>query len=365
MNDLRSLDIEADIRRASTLPGWAYTDPAVLEACRERVFTPSWQFVADTDRVREPGHVLPFTLLEGLLDESLLLTRDRDDRLHCLSNVCTHRANLVCEHEGVEAGLRCRYHGRRFGLDGAFASMPEFEQAQNFPAPADSLPRIPFGTWEKFLFASLAPAAPLEAFIAPLQARCGGLPFAAARFDATRSRDYLVKANWALYVENYLEGFHIPYVHASLAGVLDYGEYTTELFERSILQVGIARGAEDAIDLPASSPDRGRRIAAYYWWLYPNTMFNVYPWGVSINVVRPLAEALTKVSFLAYVWDASRIDQGAGAGLDRVEREDEVIVETVQRGLRSRAYTRGRYSPVREGGVHQFHRMLAAALAGA
>ncbi len=106
-------------------------------------------------------------------------------------------------------------------------------------------------------------------------------------------------------------------------------------------------------------------MAAYYWWLYPNTMFNVYPWGVSINVVRPLGVALTKVSFLSYVWDASRIDRGAGAALDRVEREDEVIVESVQRGLRSRLYTRGRYSPTREACVHHFHTLLAAALDGA
>jgi len=365
MPDFASLQIDPDIRRASTLPGWVYTDAAVFDACRERVFAPSWQWVADTDRLREPGHVLPFTLLEGVLDEPLLLTRDRADVLHCLSNVCTHRANLVCEHEGTETGLRCRNHGRRFGLDGAFAFMPEFEQAEGFPSPADSLPHVPFGAWRKFVFASLAPERPLEQLVAPLAQRCAGLPFERARFDAARSRDYLVKANWALYVENYLEGFHIPYVHAGLAGVLDYGEYVTELHERSNLQLGIAQGAEDAFELPAGSPDAGRRVAAYYWWLWPNTMVNVYPWGVSLNVVRPLAPALTKVSFLTYVWDESRIDRGAGAALDRVEREDEVIVETVQRGLHSRAYGRGRYSPTREQGVHHFHRMLAAALHGA
>ena len=125
-----------------------------------------------------------------------------------------------------------------------------------------------------------------------------------------------------------------------------------------------AQGADDAIDLAKTSPDHGRRVAAYYWWLYPNTMFNVYPWGVSINVVRPLGVALTRVSFLTYVWDAARLDQGAGAGLDRVEREDEVIVEAVQRGLKSPLYSHGRYSPAREGGVHHFHRMMAATLRG-
>jgi choline monooxygenase len=355
-------DIDEDIRRASTLPGWVYSDPAAFERMRECVFTGSWQLVADRDRLRVPGQVLPFTFLEGLIGEPLLFTRDRDDSLHCLSNACTHRGNLVAEGEGVESFLRCRYHGRRFRLDGRFLSMPEFENAAGFPSEADHLPRVPFGAWGKFLFASLAPAAPLEDLVRAMDQRCGWMPHAGAVFDPARSRDYLVRAHWALYVDNYLEGFHIPYVHAGLSEALDYGSYRTELFPWSSLQLGVASGAEDVFDPPPDTPDHDRRIAAYYFWLFPNTMFNFYPWGVSINVVRPLAVDLTKISYLSYVWDASRLNRGAGAALDRVEREDEVIVESVQRGVRSRLYQRGRYSPEREQGVHHFHRMLAAAL---
>ena len=87
-------------------------------------------------------------------------------------------------------------------------------------------------------------------------------------------------------------------------------------------------------------------------------MFNFYPWGLSINIIRPLGIDLTKVSFITYVSDHSRLDKGAGAGLDRVEREDEAIVEMVQRGMQSSFYSRGRYSPKREKGVHHFHRLL-------
>lgn len=355
-------DLHEDVRRASTLPGRAYSDPRVFELARERVFARSWQFVADTDSVRVPGQVHPFTLLEGCLDEPLVFTRDAADNLHCLSNVCTHRGALLCEHAGVEPALRCRYHGRRFDLDGRFRSMPEFEGAEGFPSEADHLSKVAFGRWGKFLFAALDPAFPLSELIAEMDARVGWLPLAEASFDPTRSRDYLVRANWALYCDNYLEGFHIPYVHAALAGALDYGEYRTELFPYANLQLGIASGGEDVFDLPAGHPDAepdGRsRVAAWYFWLFPNTMINVYPWGISVNVVRPLAPDRTKVSFLSYVWDPSRLDRGAGAGLDRVEREDESVVEAVQRGVRSRLYHRGRYSPTRETGVHHFHRLL-------
>ena len=94
-------------------------------------------------------------------------------------------------------------------------------------------------------------------------------------------------------------------------------------------------------------------------------MVNVYPWGLSLNVVRPSGPDRTVVSFLSYVWDASLLGQGAGAGLDAVEMEDEAVIELVQRGVRSRLYRRGRYAPGWESGVHHFHRLLLAALGSA
>ncbi len=360
---MQPLPIDPNIRNAFTINSRFYTDPAIFEQSKESIFARSWQFVGDSEMVKVPGQVHPLTLLESYLNEPLLLTRDTDDSIHCLSNVCTHRGNLVCEHPGVERGLRCRYHGRRFGLDGSFLSMPEFEEAADFPSESDNLPRISFANWNQFLFASLEPAFALTELVREMDVRVGWMPFEEFKFDPSRSRDYLVKANWALYCDNYLEGFHIPFVHNALASALDYGSYRTELFRYSNVQVGVAAGAEDVFDPPRSSPDYGQPIAAYYFWLFPNMMFNIYPWGVSVNVVKPIAVDLTRVSFLTYVGDESRIGAGAGAGIDRVEREDEAVVESVQKGVRSRFYDRGRFSPAREQGVHHFHRLLAESFA--
>jgi choline monooxygenase len=357
-----SFSIDADIRRAATLPARVYRDAALFEHGREAIFRRSWQLVSDLGALKAPGTVLPATFLEGACEEPLLLTRDAADRLSCLSNVCTHRGNLLVTGAGAMTQIRCRYHGRRFALDGRFLSMPEFDEAVDFPRPADDLPRLATATWGPFVFAALDPAVPFEAWIAPLRERLAGLDFATAVLDAGRSRDYLVRAHWALYLDNYLEGFHIPYVHSSLAEVVDYGTYRTELLPHGVLQVGLARGAEDRFALPASSPDAGQAVAAYWFWLWPNTMLNVYPWGISVNVVKPLAVDRTKVTFASHVVDPTRLGMGAGGDLDRVEREDEAIVEEVQRGVRSQLYERGRYSPTRETGVHHFHRMLAAAL---
>lgn len=358
----RLLEVHADITQAATLPSSFYKDPSIFEQTKEKVFARSWQFIGDTDDLKAPGSVKPITVLEGCLDEPIVLTRDFNDSLHAMSNVCTHRGMLVAETGGVERFLRCRYHGRRFGLDGCFHSMPEFEAVQNFPSKADDLPKIAFETWDKLAFVNLNPSVSLETMLAPIKARLGWLPLREFYFDQTRARDYLVRANWALYCDNYLEGFHIPYIHASLNAAIDYSSYTTEQYEWCNLQLGVASSGETVFDLPRSSPDYGQKIAAYYYWVFPNMMLNFYPWGLSINVVRPLGHDRCKVSFIPYVWDASKLESGAGAGLDRVEREDEVVVEAVQRGVRSRFYDTGRFSPVREACVHHFHRLLSAAL---
>jgi len=211
---MKSFTVDPDIRHAETPPGWLYSDPEVFARVKEAIFARSWQLVGDLDRIKAPGSVLPVAFLDGLLPEPLLLTRDDQDRVHCLSNVCTHRANLVVEGEAVLPALRCRYHGRRFGLDGRFLSMPEFDDAVGFPRANEGLPSVETGAWGPFLFAALSPATPFARWIDPLVSRVDGYDATAAVFDAARSRDYLVNANWALYVDNYLEGFHVPFVHA-------------------------------------------------------------------------------------------------------------------------------------------------------
>ncbi len=359
---IRAYLVDPDITVASTLPGAFYADEAAWAGARERVFGRTWQWIGDLGDVAAKESLSPRTLLPGLLDEPLLLARDAGGTLRCLSNVCTHRGNVLVREACAASAIRCGYHSRRFDLAGRMTFMPEFDRAKNFPTPADDLPQVPFASWAGHGFASLDPIAPLDAFLGDLAHRMRSLHVDAYEPAPARSRDYTVRAHWALYVENYLEGFHIPFVHAGLNETVDYGSYATELFRYATLQLARARPGEPAFDNPDGAADASS-IAAYYWWVFPNLMLNFYPWGLSINLVHPEAIDRTRIAFRSYVWDASKLDDGAGGALDRVEAEDEAIVEAVQRGVRSRFYSRGRYSPAREQGVHHFHRLLGEFLA--
>lgn len=353
------LYVDDDITRASTLPSEFYTSRDFFELSKEKIFARAWHLAGSLEDVKTPGQTFPFSLLPGCLDEPLLLTRDNDDQLHCISNVCTHRGNLVCERGGIEKNLRCRYHGRRFELDGKFIAMPEFEGVKDFPSEKDNLASLPFETWGGFVFTSLFPAFTFKEAFGEMMQRVSFLNPENYVFSSHHSKDYLVNANWALYCENYLEGFHIPFVHASLNQVLDYGSYAYELYPYSNLQIGYARAGEEVFSIPGSSPDHQKRIAAYYYWMFPNLMFNFYPWGLSVNIVKPIAVNQTKISFLTYISNQEKFERGVAGMMDRVEREDEAIVENVQRGMRSRLYKNGRYSPTKEKGTHHFHRLIA------
>jgi len=351
--------IDPDIAKAKTMDTDFYTQPQFYEAAKEKIFVPSWQFIGDTDKLKEAGDAVPFTLLENYLDEPLLLTKDNQNEIHCVSNVCTHRGNLVVYEPCRLKQLKCRYHGRLFSLSGKFISMPEFKEVENFPTGDDNLHQLPLFKWGKLLFTNLNSVYSGESFLKEMIHRMEWFPMDELQFRSDLSKDYYVDASWALYCENYLEGFHIPFVHAHLNQVLDFGEYTTEVFRYCNLQSGIAKKGDICFNLPSTSPDYGKEIAAYYFWVFPNMMFNFYPWGLSVNVVEPLDVSKCRVRFFTYVCDETKLEKGAGSGLNTVELEDEEVVQNVQKGIRSRFYKHGRYSVKREQGTHHFHSLIA------
>lgn len=361
---MKHYDINPNIAQSKTISTDFYLNPSVFEASKESIFASTFQYIGCKDELTEAISAIPITLLENYIDEPLVVTKDKEGKIKCLSNVCTHRGNILVSKPCKLRHLTCKYHGRQFDLDGKFRSMPEFKEVENFPTEADHLHQLPVYEFGNLLFTSLNPKFDPELFFGDMKKRMAWYPLEELTFSKERSRSFHVKANWALYCENYLEGFHIPFVHQGLNEVLDFNNYTTEIFSYSNLQIGIAKEGAVSFDLPFNSPDNGKNVGAYYYWMFPNIMFNYYPWGLSLNIVEPISPSETKVSFFTFVLDESKYNLGAGSGLDVVEQEDEEIVENVQVGIRSRFYEFGRYSVTREQGTHHFHSLLAEFING-
>ncbi|MDT7603124.1 MAG: choline monooxygenase, partial [Acidobacteriota bacterium] len=299
-----------------------------------------------------------FTATVG--DEPVIVVRGADATVRALSNVCRHRAGPVASGCGSREVFRCGYHGWSYALDGSLAATPEWGGVEDFDREAHALPQFRVETWGALVFVNLDPnAAPLSGTLEDLPARLAHRDLSRMRFALRK--DWQVECNWKTYVDNYLEGYHIPVVHPALNRELDYAQYRTEtrrLYSIQHSPIRRDRATRLAIDENAGENE------AQFFWLFPNLMLNVYPDNYSTNLIVPLSAERTLTIF---EWYFDSLEQEATqaalrrtvAFSDEIQIEDIHICEAVQRGLRSRTYSQGRYSVRRENGVHHFHGLLA------
>ena len=354
-----NFDINSDIKCAETLPSNFYKSIEAFETVKEKIFLNSWQWIGDKSILNKNNNLFPSTVLPGFINEPILITKTKNNQINFLSNVCTHRGNILVKKECKAKKIICNYHGRKFNNDGKFEFMPEFDKVVDFPKKTDDLINFPSFEWNGLFFIGFNPKFKISSILEKIGKRISFLAIDKIKCDHNLSRDYLINANWALYCDNYLEGFHVPFVHPGLNQVLDYNNYETEIYKYFNLQIGYAKKQDQCFNIPKGHKDYGKKIAAYYYWIFPNLMLNIYPWGISINLVCPIEKSKTKVLFRSYVFDKKKLNSGAGGDLDKVEIEDEEIVLEVQKGIESNFYKTGRFSPTKEKGVHHFHLLIS------
>ena len=353
------INVDKDIKLAETLPAKFYKDKNIFELSKKKIFLRCWHWIGDKSSCKEENIKIPIDILPKFLNEPIILSNSDKNKIKCFSNVCTHRGNILVHEKCSSKKIICNYHGRRFSDEGIFEFMPEFKETINFPRKSDNLHDFPLFIWNNLIFVGLNPSFSIEKIFEKINKRISFLPLENLKLDEKLSKDYSIDANWALYCDNYLEGFHVPFVHKDLNEVLDYNNYDTEIDEYFNLQIGYAKNKEECFQIPKDHKDFGKNIAAYYYWLFPNLMLNFYPWGISINLVCPEEISKTKILFRSYVFDKSKLNLGASGDLDKVEMEDEEIVQSVQKGINSSFYSTGRFSPTKEKGVHHFHSLVS------
>ena len=337
---------------ALALPAPYYTDPRLPALDAAAVFARSWQLAGHAAQLSGVGdHVV--TEVAGL---PLLVVRSDATTIRAFHNVCRHRAGplATCAGRGASA-LRCHYHGWTYGLDGVLRGAPEMGRTPDF-RPADiRLPEVGVQVWQGLVFVAIGAAPPFREFVAGIDARLGSQR-KLADLGFHHRTGYDIACNWKVYVDNYLEGYHVPQIHPGLNRLLDYRSYVTETAAWHSLQFSPLE----------SAPDLYGNGEALYYFLYPNTMLNILPGRLQTNRVVPLGVDRCRVEFDFY--DAP--DAGAAAQArrardlafsDEVQQEDVGMCEQVQRGLASGSYRAGRLNPLRENAVHHFHELLRQA----
>ncbi len=250
--------IDPDISIARTLHSDYYTDNSIFIDSVNNIFRSSWQLVGHKEELKN-NNIIPIKILPN---ESLVLTQD-ESGLYCMSNACTHRGHLVCNKKANSRSMVCRYHGRSFNLNGKLKKAIGFDGVKNFPLDSDNLKNINMNEWKNFLFVSLENKLSISNVLNDMETRLSSFPFNELIYSEELSKTYEINAHWALYCENYLEGFHVPFVHKGLSKEINNETYDTILLDNGVLQY-------------ANSKDEKNNIYGYYYWIFPNIMFNFY-----------------------------------------------------------------------------------------
>ena len=350
--------IDPSLERAFTLPADFYIHPKYLESEKHEIFWRTWQIVGRSAQVAKPGDY--FTTC--LCGEPLLIARDTESKLRAFYNVCRHRAGPPAEGCGSRKVFRCGYHGWTYGLDGRLLNAPEMEGTEDFHHENFRLRSVSVDEWQGQVFVNL------DSDPEPLRPSLRELPEQVAKFQFSEMtlagrREYHMRCNWKVYIDNYLEGYHLPSVHPSLNRELDYNAYTTALFEKHSLQTSPIRGPENESTVERRYKQASGDMTAEYYWIFPNWMLNCYPDNVSLNIVLPTGpETCVAIFEWYFLPEKAAAAEETMRFSDEIQIEDGRICEVVHGNLKSRSYDRGRYSVKQEKCLHHFHRLYAQAL---
>ena len=347
---LQHYDPATPLDEASTIPSSWYIDERIAVLERSTTFARTWQMAGRVDQVRNPGDYVTCEIA----GEPILVVRGDDGVLRGFFNVCRHHAAAVMtEAAGCAKNLRCPYHGWTYTLEGLLRSAPEMQGAADFDVNDIRLPPLRVHAWQGLVFVAVdEDVPPFDAVYGGIAERIAPIDLATMRFH--RRDSYDIGCNWKVYVDNFLEGYHLPHVHPGLSKVLDYRAYDTELFPWHSLQHSPLRNSGDIY----GDGD------AFYYFVYPNVMLNIMPGRLQTNHILPLGADRCRVEFdYYYAQDDAALARIANdqAFSDEVQDEDIRICESVQQGLASGLYDAGRLCPKRESGVWHFHNLLRAA----
>jgi choline monooxygenase len=346
------------------LPAEWYTERERFECEENRIFAANWNYVGRSQQVANPGD-----FLTGRVGKvPIVVVRDESGMLRAFANVCGHRGSeLVLEKCGNRRTLQCHYHAWTWRLDGTLRAAPHSQEQEGFNKADFPLTPLGVETFGPFVFVcpGTAPCSWAESLgQLPAIIRSTGADLDSLKFR--ERREYAIQANWKVVVENFLECYHCAVSHPGFANLIDLDRYQVIAFDRCSVQRGPVKARARAQHEEAFAADEGAE--GFYTYLWPNFMLNIYPGAgnASTNLIVPIDEHHCLAVYEFFFSESVSEDQQCAMVdfIDQVQREDIIIVESVQRGLRSGFYKQGQLILSRENGIQHFQKLVFAALSG-
>lgn len=374
------------VERAMTLIPDAYRSPEFFQVEQDRVFGKAWVCVGYTSQVREPGQ----TFVTVVAGQPLIVTRDKGGRLRAFYNVCRHRGSILVTGDGQHEFIRCSYHAWAYALDGRCLGTPYFKgldvpeearaafdtsEAQEFRKEDYSLLQVRVDSWGCFVFVNLDPdAGPLAEWLGDLPRRFARFPLEELRLVGRRH--YQIRANWKLIAENFMEYYHLPWVHPELCNISGFKDHYR--FQGPGMYTGMVTSpltwdpATVDLDLPPMPGlDATERQTAYWIMMFPSIALFLLPNHLFTILFRPDGPGLSLESADMLVHPMVLAGPGAEARIAAihdfwamVNDQDIQAVERVQQGIQAKAYPGGRMCFRFEEPVHRFQNMVIDLMTG-
>ena len=357
-----------DPGKSHSLHADAYCSQDWFRFEQSEIISRSWQWVCHVEKVAQPGSYFTVTVAEN----PLVVVRDGNGQLRCFYNVCKHRAHELLSGEGKSARILCPYHAWTYDLAGRLVRAPHTEGLTDFSPNDVCLDQVQVEEFGGFVYVNLDRSArslreqtvTLADEIDHWAADVGSLTFA-------HRLTYEIKSNWKNVVDNFLECYHCPVAHKDFCTLVDMDTYrvnTHGIWSSHMAEAGKSGNTAYSVE-GATVKDHA------VWWLWPNTCLMRYPGRGNFIVMHIIPAGVERTletyDFFFETAEPNDSERQAIRYIDEVlQAEDISLVESVQRGMRTPAFTQGRIvhdpngSGKSEHAVHHFHGLLLDSYAG-
>ena len=340
------------IKGAKTLDGKYYLNEKIFNEELENIFYQNWLCVGRSNDIKDEGNYITFQI--G--NESVLIIRNEKNQLNGFFNICRHRGTRICidEKETLSKTIQCKYHGWTYNLNGSLVGAPNMDNVDDFNKSDYPLHSISIKEWDGFIFVCLSDKPEsFEIFYKPLNNKFN--EWKLSKLKTIEQKNYTIKANWKLVIQNYNECYHCPTVHPELAKIHHFTNGENDLYEGPFLggfmtlnenKKSITKsGKLSSKPIPGVTKTNLKRV--YYYSLFPNMLISLHPDYVMYHTILPLSPSECKVtcSWLFFQENDDNYNYSDAIKFwDKTNKQDWEISELSQLGIQSKKYTPGPYS---------------------